>query len=188
MKRSLEKTMLKIARDAIMEQFTGQRLIDTEALVKEYPRLAEPGAVFVTLNEKGHLRGCIGSVEAHRPLIEDIIHNARAAAFSDSRFLPVEQDEMDDITIEISLLSEPEEIFYTDEEDLERKVVPGADGIILSKGFYRAVFLPQVWEKLPDFLTFFNHLCRKAGLNGNCLADHPDIYRFRVTIVEEEGR
>ncbi len=178
--------MLQIARDAITERFTGRQRIDIEKLIKKFPVLAEPGAVFVTLNKNGQLRGCIGSIEAHRPLIEDIIHNAQAAAFNDTRFEPVEPDEMDDITIEISLLTKPEKVDYEDAEDLERKLVPGTDGIILARGFYRAVFLPQVWEKLPGFETFFYHLCRKAGLSGDCLDDHPDIYRFRVKIIEEE--
>ena len=181
-----EKIMLKIARDAITERFTGKKLVDVDKLVKRYPVLAEPGAVFVTLNKNGQLRGCIGSIEAHRPLIDDIIRNARAAAFSDTRFEPVEPREMNEISIEISLLSKPEKVVYENTKDLKRLLKPGIDGVILEKGFYRAVFLPQVWEKLPDFNTFFYHLCRKAGLDGDCLFDHPDIYRFQVKIIEEE--
>ncbi len=186
MQGSLKEIMLDIARKAIYEKLTGEKLIDKNNLTNQYPELTEPGAVFVTLNKDGQLRGCIGSIEAHRPLIDDIIHNARAAAFSDSRFYPVEPDEMNDITIEISLLSKPEEIFYNNVDELRDILIPGKDGIILSKGFRKAVFLPQVWEKLPDFDIFFYHLCQKAGLEGNCIYSHPDIYRFRVEIFEEE--
>ena len=181
----LESVMLQIARDAIKEQFSGRKLIDRDQLIREYPRLGEPCAVFVTLNERHQLRGCIGSIEAHRPLIDDIIHNAKAAAFSDSRFLPVSADELDEISIEISLLSKPEYVPYETVEELKRKLRPGIDGVILRKGLYRAVFLPQVWEQLPDFYRFFEHLCKKAGLTSGCLNLHPDVFRFQVKTIEE---
>lgn len=186
MEDSLKKAMLDVARKAIMEKLTGAKLIDKEYLTGRYPRLAGPGAVFVTLNKEGQLRGCIGSIEAHRMLLDDIIHNARAAAFSDSRFQPVEPDEMEDISIEISLLSKPEEVIYSSVDELKGLLVPGKDGVILSKGFRRAVFLPQVWDKLPSFDVFFYHLCLKAGLEGDCIYSHPGIYRFEVEIFEEE--
>ncbi len=186
MKNSLQKILLQVARQAISEKLTGEKLIDKEKLVEQYPELSEPGAVFVTLNKDGQLRGCIGSIEAHRPLLDDVVHNARSAAFYDSRFFPVEPDEMKDISIEISLLTKPEKVNYNTVGELKKILVPGKDGIILSKGFRKAVFLPQVWEKLPDFDMFFYHLCKKAGLNGDCINDFPEIYRFRVEIFEEE--
>ncbi len=177
--------MLEIARNTIRENFSRAKFIDRDELIAKYPELAEPGAVFVTLNKDGQLRGCIGSIEAHRKLIDDIINNAQSAAFRDSRFLPLEANELDSITIEISLLSPPEKVNYSTVEELQNILKPNVDGVILSKGFYRAVFLPQVWEQIPDFHNFFRHLCNKAGLAANCIWDIPDIYRFKVTIFEE---
>ncbi len=181
----LEKVIIDIAKKAILEKFTGKKLIDKEELIQKYPELKEPGAVFVTLNKNNNLRGCIGSIEAHRPLIDDIIHNARAAAFGDPRFNNVQPDEWPEITVEVSILSKPEYVENESVEDLKKKLVPFKDGVILVKGFNRAVFLPQVWEQLPDFFMFFKHLCRKAGLEDDCIWSHPDIYRFRVKIIEE---
>jgi len=181
-----EKAILDTAKKAILEKLTGKKLIDKEKLIKQFPEFQEPGAVFVTLNKNRQLRGCIGSIEAHRPLIDDIIHNAQAAAFGDPRFNALESDEWPDISIEVSILTQPEPVYYDSVEDLQEKLEPFKDGVILVKGFNRAVFLPQVWEQLPDFFMFFKHLCRKAGLNDECIWSHPDIYRFRVKIIEEE--
>ena len=186
MNKILKNIMLSIARNAISEKLFNETLINRDELTEKYPELAEKGAVFVTLNKEGQLRGCIGSIEAHRPLIDDIIHNAQAAAFQDYRFTPVEAGEIDDISIEISLLTPPEKVEYNTAEELENILTPYKDGIILVKGFNRAVFLPQVWEKLPDFEMFFKHLCLKAGLSENCIYQHPEIYRFEVEIFEEQ--
>ncbi len=182
----LEKVILDIAKKAIIEKFTGKKLIDKEKLITQFPELGKPGAVFVTLNKNNQLRGCIGSIEARRPLIDDIIHNARAAAFGDPRFNKLELDEWPDISIEISLLSKPEKVEYESVEDLKNKIQMFKDGIVLVKGYNRAVFLPQVWEQLPDFYLFFKHLCRKAGLEDECLWSYPEIYRFRVKIIEDK--
>jgi AmmeMemoRadiSam system protein A len=183
---AFDKVILDIAKKAIIEQFTGEKLINKEELIKKYPALNEPGAVFVTLNKNKQLRGCIGSIEAHRTLIDDIIHNARAAAFGDPRFNSLEPDEWPEVTVEVSLLSKPEPVYYDSIEDLEEKIEPYKDGIVLVKGYNRAVFLPQVWEQLPDFHLFFKHLCRKAGMQDDCLWSYPDIYKFRVKIIEDE--
>ncbi|WP_456433343.1 AmmeMemoRadiSam system protein A, partial [Nitratifractor sp.] len=159
MDKEKQKVLLEIARKAIAEELTGKKLIDREALLREYPWLAEPGAAFVTLNENHQLRGCIGSIVAHQPLIDDLIHNAKAAAFNDPRFRPVRPEEYDKLEIEISLLTPPQEIPYTDKADLRRKIRPGVDGVILRLGNYQATYLPSVWEQLPDFDLFFATLC-----------------------------
>lgn len=185
----LKKIMLNIARIAIKEEFLGHKeLNDTviERLVKMYPRLAEPGAVFVTINERSSLRGCIGSLVAYRPLIEDLIENAKAAAFGDPRFPPLRPEEFDKITIEISLLSEPKPLEYSDIQDLRQKIRPGIDGVVLKLDGRQATFLPQVWEDLPDFDQFFAHLCLKAGLPANCLEYHPEILVYQVQKWSEE--
>ena len=186
---NLKRAMLSIARIAIKEEFLGHKELTDEVkqrLITMFPRLAEPGAVFVTINERSSLRGCIGSLVAHRPLIDDIIENAKAAAFGDPRFPPLSPEEFDQITIEISLLSEPKPLPYTDIEDLRQKIVPGRDGVVLKLDGRQATFLPQVWEDLPDFDQFFAHLCLKAGLPGNCLEYHPEILVYHVEKFSEE--
>ena len=186
---NLKRAMLSIARIAIKEEFLGHKELTDEVkqrLISMFPRLAEPGAVFVTINERSSLRGCIGSLVAHRPLIDDIIENAKAAAFGDPRFPPLRPEEFDQITIEISLLSEPKPLPYTDIEDLRQKIVPGRDGVVLKLDGRQATFLPQVWEDLPDFDQFFAHLCLKAGLPANCLEYHPEILVYHVEKFSEE--
>ncbi len=186
---SLKRAMLNIARIAIKEEFLGHKELTDEVkkrLLTMFPRLAEPGAVFVTINERSSLRGCIGSLVAYRPLIEDLIENAKAAAFGDPRFPPLRPEEFDAITIEISLLSEPKPLPYTDIDDLRQKIRPGVDGVVLKLDGHQATFLPQVWEDLPDFDQFFAHLCMKAGLPANCLAYHPEILTYQVEKFSEE--
>ncbi|MRJ01988.1 MAG: AmmeMemoRadiSam system protein A [Epsilonproteobacteria bacterium] len=185
----LKRVMLHIARAAIREELTGKRELTEEVkerLKATYPQLAQPGAVFVTINERSSLRGCIGSLVAHRPLLDDLIANAKAAAFGDPRFPPLSPEEFDQITIEISLLGEPKPLEYRDIEELRRKIRPGVDGVVLKLDGRQATFLPQVWEELPDFDQFFAHLCLKAGLPANCLEYHPQIFVYPVEKWSEE--
>ncbi len=185
----LKQIMLNIARIAIKEEFLGHKELTDEVkqrLIQMYPQLAKPGAVFVTINERSSLRGCIGSLVAHRPLIDDLIANAKAAAFGDPRFPPLSPEEFDKITIEISVLGEPKPLEYKDIEDLRQKIRPGIDGVVLQLDGRQATFLPQVWEELPDFDSFFAHLCVKAGLPPNCLEYHPKILVYQVEKFSEE--
>ncbi len=177
--------LLKIARQAIASAFGLAPEPDRDALVAQYPELAKEQATFVTLTINGQLRGCIGSIVPHRPLIDDLIHNARAAAFEDPRFPPLSRQEYDQIDIEVSLLSVPQPLHYSDIEDLRKKIRPGVDGVILQLEGRQATFLPQVWEELSDFDLFFAHLCLKAGLPQNCLAYHPVIYTYQVEKFKE---
>ena len=150
-----KEVLLKIAKDAILSEFDGRK-IDREALIKKYPELLKKGAVFVTIKERGALRGCIGSLIAHRPLIDDLIENAKSAAFKDPRFMPLKPHEVDDINLEISILSPYKKVEYRDVKDLKRKIRPNIDGVVLKLNGYQATFLPQVWEELPDFDTFLH--------------------------------
>ncbi len=179
----MKDILLKIAKDAIKSEFDSTK-IDKEALIKKYPYLSEQKATFVTLNLNNNLRGCIGSLIAHRSLIDDLIHNAKAAAFSDPRFAPLTKEEFEKIEIEISLLSTPKKVDYTDIDDLKSKITIGKDGVILKLGSYQATFLPQVWEQLSSFELFFDHLCQKAGLGVNCLSNHPEIYIYHVEKIK----
>ena len=179
--------MIDIAKDAIKEELIGKKLIDEQELVKKYPELSKKGAVFVTIEKRGSLRGCIGSLVAHRTLIDDLIANAKAAAFSDPRFPPLtlKEFESSDFSLEVSILSEPKELPYKDIADLKSKIRPNIDGVILKLGNHQATFLPQVWEQLPRFEDFFAHLCNKAGLAPNCLESHPQIFTYEVQKIKE---
>ncbi|HHH19336.1 MAG TPA: AmmeMemoRadiSam system protein A [Campylobacterales bacterium] len=179
-----KKLLLQIAHDAIEGNFT-RRDINRTQLLQENPELKKEGAVFVTLRQQGHLRGCIGSLVAHRSLLDDVVHNAKAAAFSDPRFQPLSSTELNTTDIEVSLLSSPEELEYKDREELKKKIRPNIDGVILQLGNHRATFLPQVWEEIPEFDLFFGHLCQKAGVRAEgCLERHPTIFTYQVEKIE----
>ena len=180
----LDRVLLKIARDAIKSRFDAQKL-DVQDIVQKYPELKNKGASFVTLTKDGALRGCIGSIIAHRTLLDDIVSNAQAAAFEDPRFEPLREEELDAIKIEVSLLTPPTPLAYSSVEDLKDKVRANIDGVILMQNGYQATFLPQVWEELPSFELFFAHLCQKAGLSTECLNSHPDIYLYQVEKIKE---
>ena len=177
-----KEVLLKLARAAIAEELGMAYGVDKERLREENPWLNEEGAAFVTLNtkENGALRGCIGSIIAHQPLYDDIVKNAKSAAFGDPRFHALTPEEFDAVTIEVSLLTPPKPLPYSSVADLKAKVRPGVDGVILKLGGYQATFLPQVWEQLPRFEDFFAHLCQKAGLLGSCLENHPEIFVYQV--------
>lgn len=121
-------------------------------------------ATFVTLKKKGKLRGCIGNLVPVGSLLQGVQDNARSAAFHDHRFSRISLDELDSLQIDISVLSEPEPLFYTDTEELISLLRPGIDGLILRDGQHRATFLPQVWKQLPEPEMFLDQLCVKAGL------------------------
>lgn len=182
----LDAILLRIAKSAIYSKFDKDYNFDKEKLLKEYPFLSEDGAVFVTLNKQNQLRGCIGSIIAHRPLLEDILHNANAAAFSDPRFEALDAHELAYLHLEVSLLSKPEVLEYIDFDDLMQKVRPHKDGLILKYGSYQGTFLPQVWEQLPNPKDFLHHLSLKAGTNPSVYDNKPTIYRYEVNAIEED--
>lgn len=178
---ALESEILfSLARRGIETEWGGTR--DIATLSDEY---WENGASFVTLRIAGALRGCIGSLMAHQPLWKDLESNAHSAAFRDPRFLPLTEREYGTVSIEISLLTPPESVTFSSEEELRGKIVPGRDGIILTSRGRRATFLPQVWDELPEFSRFFSHLFQKAGLGP--VPDFCDcsIERYGVTKYHE---
>ena len=126
------------------------------------------------------MRGCIGSLTARRPLLEDLRANARAAAFEDPRFPPVTVDELRELRFEISLLSPSEPLHVTSEEELLAILRPGTDGVVLARGSHRGTFLPQVWEDLPDPRDFVRHLKVKAGLPAVGWSDDLAVARYTV--------
>lgn len=152
-----------------------------------YPQvLDELGACFVTLEKLGNLRGCIGSIVAHQPLINDLIAHSQDAAFNDYRFNPVTEDELGDLKVAISLLTEPKAIQFDGEQDLLDKIVPDKDGIIIKDGEYQAVYLPSVWEQLPDKKEFLNSLKIKAGLSADYFSDTFEAYKYETIYIKEK--
>ncbi|MGB0682405.1 MAG: AmmeMemoRadiSam system protein B [Magnetovibrionaceae bacterium] len=128
------------------------------------PELRAEGACFVTLKKQGRLRGCIGSPQAYRPLIVDVVENGFRAGFNDPRFPKLSAAERDDLLLSISVLSPSSPMSFKDQADLLNQLRPGIDGLIIQDGARRALFLPSVWEQLPDKLQFLSHLRQKAGM------------------------
>ncbi|CAG0939305.1 hypothetical protein GALLN_00548 [Gallionellaceae bacterium] len=170
------KVLLPIARAAISSILNLPHAADETA-----PWLAEHGACFVTLTQRGELRGCIGTLQAHRPLLADVKGNAVAAALYDPRFEPLHADELDVTEVEISLLSSTQPMEIQDEADALAQLRPGIDGVIFEYSSYRSTFLPQVWEQLSEPHHFLAQLKRKAGLSSNFWSDEVKLSRYTVT-------
>jgi len=171
--------MLQVARDAIIQPLTGKNNLTLD--LQHFPQaLRTPRATFVTLNINGQLRGCIGSLQAHRPLILDVASNAQAAAFKDPRFPQLTLDEFHQVDIHISVLSVPEEMHVTSKQDLISQIQPGTDGLILEESGKRATYLPSVWEQLPTPDAFVQELRRKAGLSPDGWLETTKVSRYRT--------
>jgi AmmeMemoRadiSam system protein A len=147
--------------------------------------LDDDGAVFVTLTIGGNLRGCIGSLEAHQAILDDVRDNARSAAFRDPRFPPLTAAEYAQTEVEVSVLSPPEPMVFASEAGALEQLRPGVDGVILHAAGRRATFLPQVWEQLPDKAEFMAHLKRKAGLPAGYWGPDVKLWRYGVTAFHD---
>jgi uncharacterized protein len=147
--------------------------------------LQQPGASFVTLKINGELRGCIGSLQAWRPLVTDCADNAFNAAFRDPRFPPLGAREFELLHYHISILSPAAPMTFTSEDDLLAQLRPGIDGLVLEDCGHRGTFLPAVWEDLPLPRDFLNHLKRKAGLPMDYWSDSVQVSRYRVEDIEQ---
>jgi hypothetical protein len=167
--------LLKLGRDAIRQALGGPRLARPNN-----PRLEARGATFVTLRRSEVLHGCIGSLEPRTSLLDDVIHNAIAAALEDPRATPLFLPDVALLTVEISVLSAMTPIPFTDEESLLRALRPQKDGVVLRYRSRRATFLPQVWEALPDPGEFLAELRQKAGLPADFFSPELEAYRYEV--------
>jgi len=174
------KTLIAIARNAIEKELFNEKELKSAA-----PWLDECGATFVTLTRDGQLRGCIGSLEAVRPLGVDVAENALGAAFHDPRFPRLTAEEWPRCEVEVSLLSAPKRIEFAGEADLLAQLQPGGDGVILECDGRRATFLPQVWESLPDKRAFLAELVKKAGLPADTRLGRCKVSRYRVAKFHE---
>ena len=179
------QTLLTLSREAIARAAQGKKLhpLDLDELPESLQR---DGASFVTLNKQGRLRGCIGSLEARRSLALDVRENAVGAAMRDPRFPPVRPEEVDNLHIEISVLSTPESLDYENADDLLAQLRPGVDGVVIERDWRRGTFLPQVWEKIADPQQFLKRLCLKAGLSPTAYRSGDlNVYTYQVEEFEE---
>jgi len=177
-----QQRLLELAKNSIQHGLqTGRPL---KINLADFPsELTEHRATFVTLQKHHQLRGCIGMLEAVRPLAEDIAENAFLAAFKDPRFPPLADDEFGELEIHLSILTPAEPVSFTSEQNLITQLQPGVDGLILEEGRRRGTFLPSVWEQLPEPEEFLRHLKQKAGLSADYWSENIRIYRYRTELI-----
>lgn len=178
------RLLLSVARDSIAHGLdTGRALVVDLHLFP--PNLQQRRATFVTLELNHQLRGCIGMLEATRALVDDVANNAWAAAFSDPRFPPVSHQEIERLSIHVSVLSPAQRMTFASEEDLLRQLRPGIDGLILEEGArFRSTFLPTVWGSLREPRDFLRRLKQKAGLSENYWSETITVQRYTTELVQ----
>ena len=174
--------LLQIAGEAIRWGLEAQRPMEVDP--EEYSQaLRAEGAVFVTLRRGGQLRGCVGSIEPRRSLVEDVARNAHAAAFLDPRFPGLRPEEMEDLELHVSILSPLDPLQVRGRDELIRRLRPGVDGLLLEDPPHRSTFLPQVWDSLPDPERFLSELLLKAGLPADHWSSTLTFHRYSVTEI-----
>ena len=183
------KHLLKLARSAIAAKLgIKSDLPQPSAIMDELQDeiFDRNMGTFVTIHINKKLRGCIGTLESTGTVREGVRQNAISAAFDDPRFPSLTSKEFNEIHLEISVLSEPVKLDYTNSDELLSKLQPGVHGVIIRKGGARATFLPQVWQQLSDKSLFLSHLCRKAGLSGHEWETGTlDVMTYTVQYFEE---
>jgi uncharacterized protein len=180
-----KKILLRLARQALESAVRKEPLPRIEDVLLT-PTLRAEGASFVTLTVRGNLRGCIGALQPYQSLADDVREHAVAAAMEDYRFPSVQESELNNIEIEVSRLTEPVLLKYSDSDDLLTNLHPGIDGVILRDGLRRATFLPQVWEKIPDPAEFLDNLCYKMGAApGTWRRKHLEVLVYQVDEFHE---
>lgn len=176
------RTLLAAARAAIAEGVAGRRPVPPPLAGHPAP-LCAITATFVTLERAGALRGCVGTLDACRPLLVDAALNAHAAALEDPRFEPLARAELADLEIHVSILSRPQPLAFRSEAELLALLRPGIDGLILRDGGRRGTFLPAVWQALADAPAFLGALKRKLGLPADYWSDTIEAWRYTTVTV-----
>jgi AmmeMemoRadiSam system protein A len=196
-KAAFQHWLLRLARNVLLHSFNSQQAFDPHSLIipKAYQAmLAQQACCFVTLHtpvkankeQKMELRGCIGSLTAQQPLLADLVMHAYAAGFNDRRFLPLQEYEMAGLKIEISILTEAQEMECENETQLLLQLRPYEDGLILQDHQHKATFLPSVWQQLPDKQDFVCHLKVKAGLSPNEWPSTMKAFRYQTISFHDE--
>lgn len=178
------KYLVDLAKDSIKHFLDKGTLMVKPA---DYPiELDEPLGVFVTLNKKNNLRGCIGYAEPIKPAIDATMEVAVAAAFNDPRFNQVDEKEYDELDFEVTVLTKPELIEVAHYEQYRDEIEIGRDGLIIQKGYARGLLLPQVAEEnLFSEEEFLDHTCMKAGISADSWMDEScDVYKFQGQIFK----
>ncbi len=178
------ETLLGISAASIQNGLINAQAVKTQTASFPEP-LRSQGACFITLKIDGNLRGCIGSPEAHRPLIEDVAQNAYAAGFQDPRFPKIQPAEIPKLSLSVSVLSPATPMDIKDEADLLNQLRPGIDGLIIQDGPRRALFLPSVWEQLPEPENFLSRLKIKAGMRAEHWSETFTAHRFITGEVKQ---
>ena len=179
------KQLLSAARKSLEFAVRGKKYRPSRSEYDDH--LFDRGAVFVTLHKKGELRGCIGSLYPHQAVVADIAGNTYNAALRDGRFSAVTEDELNDIQISVSLLTGYEKINYKDEQDLLSQLLPQVDGLVIRDGDRQGLFLPSVWEQIPERKDFLNNLKLKAGMSPSFWSNDIKVYRFRTVEIKENA-
>ncbi len=174
--------LLDVARRSIEVGARTGRALEVDPLAFPEPLRAVRSS-FVTLKQDGQLRGCVGSLEAHLPLVADVARSAFKAAYEDPRFAPVSAEEIPGLELHVSVLEPSTPMRFDSEADLLAQLRPGVDGLILKEGRAYATFLPDVWESLPAPRDFLAHLKRKAGLPADYSSDTLSVYRYRTRSI-----
>jgi uncharacterized protein len=176
--------LLRLARRSIEHGLVHSKPLPVD--LAEWPAtLSSPGATFTTLRLDGALRGCCGRLEAELPLASDVAHSAFQAAFRDSRFAPVRQDELGALELEVSVLTPMEAIPCNSEAELLDCLTPHTDGLVIIEGGRRATFLPKVWESLPDPQQFLGQLKQKCGLPTDYWSERLEFLRYATETYAE---
>lgn len=178
--------LLRLARGSIEYGLVhGQPLPVDSATLHE--AMTELGATFTTVRLDDELRGCCGTLEANRPLAEDVARSAFRAAFRDPRFEPVVEHELGVIRLEVSVLSPLEALTVTGEAELLERLIPGRDGLVIVADGDRATLLPKVWDTLPEPRQFLDALKAKCGLPKDYWSEQLEFQRYRTTTFAEPG-
>lgn len=175
--------LLDVARESIRGHFSDE-LPRPPQLDLYGKRLLRPGACFVTLEVDGELQGCLGTVTANEPLVLEVHNKARDSAYQDRRFMPLTEEQLDRLMIEVSVLSEPQVLEVASELALIDYLENHRDGVILSDHHLQALFLPQVWQQLPSPDVFLRHLKQKAGWPAHYWSDTLTVKTFTVTSIK----
>ena len=186
MNKKDQKYLLQLARRTLEKHFQKKEILQLEK--DDLPdSLNEIKGVFVSLFKNKELRGCIGNLEGDRPIFQGVIENSLASALFDPRFKPLEENELENIEIEISIIEPMKKIpEFKNPQDLLEYLDKNNPGILIKKESFQATFLPQVWEELKTAKIFLSYLCEKAGLNQDQWKKMDlDIYEYKVTSFKE---
>lgn len=179
--QNCKKKLLELANNAIVSYLILHRKPNNINEKKLAPVFLKPRGSFVTVEVNGLLRGCIGQLESGEPLYKDIVNNAIEAAFYDWRFESLSKEDLAGLKIEISLLTKPKKLEFKDVNELLKILEKQKPGVVLQKGFHKATFLPQVWEKVFDAEQFLTELSLKAGLNADAWKDC-EIFTYQAEV------